>query len=383
MAGMQLLTSAALLWLPAAGVSIIDPARKTPSGSVYEDQKIAAEAVPLSAPSGTERLAADSWRRAAPAKASVHNQSRTVEAFMRRRAGEELGEQYCLPELDAQVRKLGFSVDPQRWVDKQMKPGSRLFAIGDSVMTQALALGRPALSCTFAQPCEGAPPFLVGGTSAWQEDLDLTDNRYTNRGWQHLTHYMLRSSEGGVSEVEGWVAAPGDHDNISAVENAVALLQEWLEQDAKPTTDDVMLIGLIGNHFNGNLTAWDKYAELLMKDVVTPFAGRVVMLGTSPQHFKIRHRDYDTSLEQTNCAPNLPPSDMAGTSQETVKRRSDIWGYNIWHHMKNTRARFVDTQEFLRPLWRCHRSPKDCTHWQDPVISIQIGMFLEALQKVA
>merc|ERR1719291_534115 len=148
MAGMQLFGSTTLLWwLPAAGMNIIDPSRKTPSGSAYEE-------VPLSAPSGTERLAAESWRprRTARANESVHNRSRTVEAFMRRRAGEELEEQYCLPELDAQVRKLGFSVDPQRWVDKQMKPGSRLFAIGDSVMTQALALGRPALSCTFAQP---------------------------------------------------------------------------------------------------------------------------------------------------------------------------------------------------------------------------------------
>ncbi|CAK0911908.1 unnamed protein product [Prorocentrum cordatum] len=363
---------------------------------------------------------------------------------MSRRAGEQLAEQGCLPELDAQVRKLGFSqLQPTRWVDKQMKPGSRLFAIGDSVMMQALALGRPALACTLAQPCEGAPPFIVGGAPAWQDDLDLTDERYsdeekmpmplpfthfpfsacwealvatagfaskswsernpgevqriavwvpfgfprwTRKGWHHLTHYMLRSSDGGLSEVEGWVVAPAVGNNVSAVESAIALLRGWLEQDAEPTKDDVMLIGLLGNHFGGDgggLTAWDKYAELLMKDVVTPFVGRVVMLGTSPQHFKVGHRDYDASLEQTDCAPNPHPSDVDGTSQETAMRRSDIWGYNVWHHMKSTRARFVDTQEFLRPLWRCHRNPKDCTHWQDPVVSIQVGMFLEALQKIA
>jgi len=310
------------------------------------------------------------------------NQNFTVGSYLRQRAEEELLELHCLPQLDAQVRKLSFNVDPPKWVDKQMKPGSRLFAIGDSVMTQTLALGRPGLSCTFARPCQGSAPFTLEGKPSWQDDLDVTDSRYANKGWHHLTHYMLRSSEGVISDVEGWVVAPGTHDNISTIPDSMLLLREWLEQDAKPTKDDVMLIGLLGNHFNGDLTAWDTYAELLMKDVVTPFAGRVVMLGTSPQHFKIGHRGYDAVLEQTNCAPNPSPSDIGGTSQEVVKRRSDIWGYNIWQHMKNRRARFVDTQEILRPLWRCHRSLSDCTHWQDPVVSMQIRLFLEALQKI-
>ncbi|CAK0911907.1 unnamed protein product [Prorocentrum cordatum] len=376
MAGMSLLTSALLLWLPAAGLGITRGRRRTRSPRTGATSA-AAEAVRTAAVAGG----------AEPPAPSVTDRSRTVESFMSRRAGEQLAEQGCLPELDAQVRKLGFSqLQPTRWVDKQMKPGSRLFAIGDSVMMQALALGRPALACTLAQPCEGAPPFIVGGAPAWQDDLDLTDERWTRKGWHHLTHYMLRSSDGGLSEVEGWVVAPAVGNNVSAVESAIALLRGWLEQDAEPTKDDVMLIGLLGNHFGGDgggLTAWDKYAELLMKDVVTPFVGRVVMLGTSPQHFKVGHRDYDASLEQTDCAPNPHPSDVDGTSQETAMRRSDIWGYNVWHHMKSTRARFVDTQEFLRPLWRCHRNPKDCTHWQDPVVSIQVGMFLEALQKIA
>lgn len=299
-----------------------------------------------------------------------------------KQAAEDPIEDTCLPALDPAVRRFGFAMDQDLWIDRQMRPGSRLFAVGDSIMTHVLALGRPALGCTRAQECEGIAPFTSGGSESWTDDLDLTDSKHINEGWQHLTRYMLRSNESAISTIEGWVVAPAtkDKEHPTTIWEPVALLQKLFNEDARPTEDDVMIIGLMGNHFTSeHLAGWDRYAQLLMRDVVTPFPGRVVILGTSPQHFKMKGRAYDSALNQTSCAPNPWPSDVDGG---TAKRRSDVWGYNVWKHMKNKRARFVDTYEMLRPLWRCHRSELDCTHWLDPVVSIQVGLALDALHRI-
>jgi hypothetical protein len=305
----------------------------------------------------------------------------TAGAYLRQRFEEETREERCLASLSEQALRHGFEVDPQIWVDRQMRPGSRLFAIGDSVIGQLHALGRPGLSCSGARPCEGSPPFQAGANASWEVELDKTDERYKGKGWQHLKRYMVRSSRGAASQVEGWEVSPAVQSGASgaAIEESVALLRDFLRLEARPSADDVMLIGLLGNHFNSDLAAFGRYAELLMRDVVTPFPGRVVVLGSSPQHFRSQTGAFDTSQRQTGCGPNPSPSDANGGNN---KYRSYIWGYNVWQHMRNRRARFVDMYDLLHPLWRCHRNEQDCTHWTDAVISIQVQLVLEALQKI-
>jgi len=287
--------------------------------------------------------------------------------------------------LSAQVIKKGVDVDPEIWLEKQMKPGSRLITVGDSVIGQMHALGKPGFSCSDARPCQGAAPFSVGGNASWQVELDKTDERYIGKGWQHLKRYMVRSAQGEMSQVEGWEVSPSVHSGHPAgakeAGEATALLQAFLQDEMKVTADDVMVIGLLGNHFNdGELPAFEAYAELLMRDVVSVFPGRVVVLGTSPQHFRSQSGAYDASQRTApGCAPNPTPSEASGGNN---KHRSFIWGYSVWRHMKSERARFVDMYEMLLPLWRCHRNEQDCTHWSDAVISIQVQLVLEALKKI-
>ncbi|CAK0794506.1 unnamed protein product, partial [Prorocentrum cordatum] len=243
--------------------------------------------------------------------------------------------------------------------------------------------GEPGFSCSDARPCRGTAPFKVGVNVSWQVELDKTDERYVGKGWQHLKRYWVRSARGEMSQVEGWEVAPavsGHPAGAQEAEEAAALLQRFLRDDLKVTADDVMVIGLLGNHFNdGDLPAFERYAELLMRDVVTEFPGRVVVLGTSPQHFRTQTGAYNVSQGATGCAPIPLPSDASGGNN---KNRNAIWGHSVWRHMKSKRARFVDMYEMLLPLWRCHRNELDCTHWSDAVISIQVELVLEALKKI-
>lgn len=310
----------------------------------------------------------------------------TAGSYLRRRAEQQAAQVGCLASsLSEQVIKKGFDVDPEIWLEKQMKPGSRLITVGDSVIGQMHALGKPGFSCSDARPCQGAAPFSVGGNASWQVELDKTDERYIGKGWQHLKRYMVRSAQGEMSQVEGWEVSPSVHSGHPAgakeAGEATALLQAFLQDEMKVTADDVMVIGLLGNHFNdGELPAFEAYAELLMRDVVSVFPGRVVVLGTSPQHFRSQSGAYDASQRTApGCAPNPTPSEASGGNN---KHRSFIWGYSVWRHMKSERARFVDMYEMLLPLWRCHRNEQDCTHWSDAVISIQVQLVLEALKKI-
>lgn len=294
------------------------------------------------------------------------------------------GDARCLSALSEHGWKGGLAhADMRLWADKQMKPGSRLFAVGDSVVGELLSLGRPGFSCSEVRQCRGTPPFAVGGNLSWQLELDKADSRYIGKGWQHLRRYMLRSANDEISQVEGWQVSPGVERITSGPSKAVALLQQFLRDDVKATANDVMVIGMLGSHFNNHeMTIFERYAELLLKDVVTSFPGRVVVLGTSPQHFHSATGAYDTSKTHLGCRPIPSPSAAGGGNN---KYRNSIWGYKVWQYQWSwhRRVRFVDMYEMLHPLWQCHRvhhNRTDCTHWADPVISLQIQLILEALQ---
>ncbi|CAK0794504.1 unnamed protein product, partial [Prorocentrum cordatum] len=357
------------------------PAQSVTLRTSRERHMLALIAASLAARAAGVAVAAAAGRREQPAR---DDPPRTAGSYLRRLAEQEAGQVGCLTSsLSQQVTKEGFEVDPEIWVERQMKPGSRLITVGDSVVGQMHALGKPGFSCSDARPCRGTAPFKVGVNVSWQVELDKTDERYVGKGWQHLKRYWVRSARGEMSQVEGWEVAPavsGHPAGAQEAEEAAALLQRFLRDDLKVTADDVMVIGLLGNHFNdGDLPAFERYAELLMRDVVTEFPGRVVVLGTSPQHFRTQTGAYNVSQGATGCAPIPLPSDASGGNN---KNRNAIWGHSVWRHMKSKRARFVDMYEMLLPLWRCHRNELDCTHWSDAVISIQVELVLEALKKI-
>ncbi|CAK0826996.1 unnamed protein product [Prorocentrum cordatum] len=114
----------------------------------------------------------------------------------------------------------------------------------------------------------------------------------------HLKRYMVRSSQGGASQIEGREVSPAVDDAGSGAEESVALLRE---------------------HVNHDLAAVGRYAELVMRDGVAPFPG--CMLGTSPQHFGSQTGAHDTSQQKSPCTPKPLPSDTNGPSSAPPRVR--------------------------------------------------------------
>jgi hypothetical protein len=256
---------------------------------------------------------------------------------------------------------------PRKGLESHMSAGSRLFLIGDSVIGQLCALGSPGLCCSSDRPCAGAGPYSGG---EWEVTLHEKD-----AGWQHHAKFKVRTADN-----RGWgdayFLAPevkeSDGDSIAA---ATGLLQKTLA-DAEPTAEDVLVLGMIGNHFNKHLSAFEAYVGLLMRDVVNVFPGRVVLLGYSPQHFA-GTGTWDG--ETKPCTPLPLPGELAAPMNSL---RKSIFLHETWKNLKNPRARIVDVYQLLISLWSCHRNHGDCTHWKDSVITLQAQLVLDALQRL-
>jgi hypothetical protein len=73
--------------------------------------------------------------------------------------------------------------------------------------------------------------------------------------------------------------------------------------------------------------AWEGYSKSLMKNVVSPFKGRVIILGYSPQHFR-SSGEYVAENSYDSCCP-LPLPDIPHTSSV----RNSIWNMAILKHI--------------------------------------------------
>lgn len=288
----------------------------------------------------------------------------TMGDFLKELSQQKADDNTCLSGI-GEEGKLQFG-RPRKGLESYMSEEGRLFLVGDSVIGQLCALGNPGLCCSNTRPCVGSGPYNGG---AWEVVLHEKD-----AGWQHHSKYRARSADN-RGMAEAFLLAPQVHNDVDKIADSVRLLQGFFNQ-TQPTSKDVLILGMIGNHFNKFLSAFEKYVGLLMKGVVNTFPGRVVLLGYSPQHFAgTGHWEGEASA----CTPPPEPGEIA-TPMNSI--RKSIYLYEVWKYMKHPQARIVDLYQMLIPLWSCHRNFGDCTHWKDSVISLQAQLVLDALERI-
>lgn len=338
-------------------------------------------ATPMGAPQGfpgaPPPLGAGGFSRPGASAGGQPGGRTTAAAFLQGIYEAKESEIACLPALTQELKREGFGA-PAVWVDSFMGPDSRLFLIGDSVIGQMCELGQPGLCCSPARPCQGAPPFQG---NEWVLTMDKMPE-YSDRGWQHLRRFKVRTAGGGAfndayqvaPEVGKYTKTQKDVDE--RIVGAVSLIMKFLAQ-LTPNENDVMVLGMLGNHFNSRLDAFDTYMARLMTDVVNPFPGRVVVMGYSPQHFR---GTGSYNGQKSACFPLAPPGDV---SAPVNSFRNSLLMYNVWKNLDHPRSRVVDVYELLLPLWSCHRAMGDCTHWEDHVIALQAQLVVNALQKLS
>lgn len=295
----------------------------------------------------------------------------TANYFLRSWIKRESSMDSCLPELNG----LEEFASPTNALPGQLDPGGKVFLVGDSVIGQICQLGVPGLCCSSQRPCSGAQPFPDSRTSPHERQLDLYPE-YEGRGWQHLFEFRLRDGDNQASGHTAYFVAPEVHDDPDTVGHSVSLVTHFLASKGT-SAKDVLVLGMIGTHYNHGLEVFEKFVTHLVQEVANPFPGRVVMLGYGPQHFA--GAGYYTRGGAKACAPNPPPGDVAVPRNSF---RSAIFLRSVWAHLAHSRSRLVDFNQMLSPLWNCHRSAGDCTHWKDPVISLQGQLILNALQKI-
>jgi len=264
--------------------------------------------------------------------------------------------------------------NPANAIPEQMQAGGKLFLVGDSVIGQICQLGNPGLCCSPNRPCDGAPSY-ASADSPWEVALDQMAP-YNTQGWQHLLQLKARAANN-TAQNEVYFMAPEVHDEEESVPKSVALAVNFLREHG-PSEKDVLVLGMLGNHYNHGLGAFNSYITGLIQQVVNPFPGRVILLGYSPQHFAGAGH-YTAATRGAGCAPSPLPGEVDPPRNSF---RSSIFLYNAWGQLTHTHARLVDYYEMLIPLWACHRAAGDCTHWHDNVITLQAQLILNALQAI-
>lgn len=295
----------------------------------------------------------------------------TANYFLRSWSKRQSGTDSCLPELGG----LEEFASPNNGLPRQLDPGGKVFLVGDSVIGQICQLGAPGLCCSSQRPCSGAPPFPDSKTSPHERQLDLYPE-YEGKGWQHLFEFQLRDKDHRASGHTAYVVAPEVHDDPDTVGHSVKLVTDFLASKGA-SAEDVLVLGMVGTHFNHGLEVFEKFVVHLVQEVANPFPGRVVLLGYGPQHFA--GAGYYTRGGAKACSPNPLPGDVAVPRNSF---RSAIFLRGVWAHLTHARSRLVDFNDLLSPLWSCHRTAGDCTHWADPVVSFQAQLILDALEKV-
>lgn len=293
----------------------------------------------------------------------------TADYFMRNTISRAEEATTCLPELGG----IESFAAPANTMPTQLSPSGKVFLVGDSVIGQICQLGSPGLCCSSQRPCSGPPAFTESVLSPWEIQLDRRIP-YADKGWQHLFEFRLRSANN-TAKNQAFFVAPEVHDDPGTVETSVNLVTNFLAEKGT-TNEDLLVLGMVGTHYNHGLSVFNSFVNGLITKVVNPFPGRVVLLGYGPQHFA--GAGHYTGMGQA-CAPNPLPSDVEIPRNSF---RSAIFLRNVWSHLTQPRSRLVDFSDMLAPLWACHRQAGDCTHWKDPVISLQAQLILNALEKI-
>jgi hypothetical protein len=81
--------------------------------------------------------------------------------------------------------------------------GGQVFAIGDSIMGQLIALGAPGLCCSDQNICS-----KVNGNSFIDTSIEMKNLRERTNDWQHIHHYWARYQHEQNNNVSVWYLAP-------------------------------------------------------------------------------------------------------------------------------------------------------------------------------
>jgi len=369
-----------LLALPPLACSLVQPSVEESMRAEMDDVEEGPMALLGSRNNGTKQpgyieaqMAPEMSGSRRPARrdsASRPGDKTTADYFLRNWMNSQRKSEVCLPELNGAEK---FS-SPENPMHRQLAPGGKVFLVGDSVIGQICQLGSPGLCCSSARPCTDEPPFPRSHASTQEIKLDELPE-YKDQGWQHLFQFKLRDGKSAAANTAYFVA-PEVHDEKETVNKSVRLVTSFLAEKGA-TEDDVLVLGMVGTHYNHGLTVFQEFVTALMQRVVNPFPGRVVLLGYGPQHFA--GGGHYSSKGVKECAPNQLPSDV---DMPLNSFRSAIFLRSVWAHLAHGKSRLVDFNQILSPLWNCHRSTGDCTHWKDPVVSFQAQLILDALQKI-
>lgn len=277
-------------------------------------------------------------------------------------AGEAYCQQLALHKFHPPQKQLGDLTSGQ------------VFFFGDSVLNQIGILGRPGLCCNSRVLCDGVKPFGNGDpeilNNYWRE-LNATTYGSNQSDWQHLQETIGRGEKNNPR-----VFNLSPNWNIHGDDPAALLESFWSNSPTPPRPDDILIAGLMGNHFS-NLDQWDMFSKNLIQKVVNHFPGRVALISASPQHFA-RTGAYDSALKK-ECGP----IDFDVSKLALVEMRSVIWNYNVHKYLMHKQTAVIDVFQVLSPLWMCHRIAGDCTHWNDALYTWLASMTLEGLLRIS
>jgi len=286
-------------------------------------------------------------------------------------------------------------VAPKKHLGDYLKEDGRAFLVGDSVISQLCFLGKPGLCCNTRYPCDAkkTKDYLedeIGNPEGiFHPEMNVSHYGLRQDDWQH---FVLALGRGNTYLPPTFMLAPSTNPQKAprnAKDGGVGLLEEVLYKVMNATEDDILVMGLAGNHWHNEkeMPAFEEYANGAITKIANKFPGRVVLLGASPQHFYADGLYTSTGIKK--CSAYFPrPTEYVNA----VEARITIWNSNIRQHLNHSKTRNVDVAQTLSNLWMCHRYPNlrgassettDCLHWSDGVYALLAGLVLQAIQQLS
>jgi len=302
-----------------------------------------------------------------------------------------LGQFLEIQERDVQCPLSGAQNHPEpvkQLGDYMEQKTGKVFSVGDSVIGQVAILGRPGLCCNPRVRCDDELIDLGGqdpnNDGSFYGELNATHYGSLQTDWQHLKIYIGR---GKTYFPPVYHLAPAISAETNAADGGAGLVAETIK-NMSANKNDILIMGLMGNHFHNHeqLLLFETYCTQLITRLVNPFPGRVILVDTSPQHFKGNGAYAADGIKE--CGPLMPGLDK---TPGVVEMRQAIWDYVTYKNLNHNNNRVIDLFSILDRLWMCHRypvlqegtsQPVDCTHWNDGVYSVVAGLVLEALQSL-
>jgi len=288
-------------------------------------------------------------------------------------------EDYC-----QQLAKHKFQPPTKQLGDFITSSSGKVFLIGDSLIRQTCILGSPGLCCNWVHEYGKCPRVNASApessSAAYQVRINAEDYESNESDWRNLYETVGR----GTLHNPRVIQLEPEWDSVK--DPSLPISSFFVSNPPGP--NDILIAGLMGNHFKYNKIKeknminekWDKFSRNLITNVVNPFPGRVVLMNYSPQHFAGNDGSYSSATGEKVCGPN---KHFTASEPPPVELRNSIWDYNVNKWLEHSQTAVIDAFHTLYPLWMCHRTINDCTHWNDSVYSLLAGLVSEGLASIS